>query len=468
MNFSDLDLGQKTLHGISEAGYTIPTPIQLQVIPAALQRKDLFGCAQTGTGKTASYTLPILEILERGRQRARLPRALVLTPTRELAYQVEQSFETYGKYHNFKRVALVGGESIYEQEKKLSRSTDVVIATPGRLLDIVERGKILPHAIEVLVIDEADRMLDMGFIPDVEKIISFLSKKCQILLFSATLSNEIKKIAHKFLKDPVEIFATSPSKTADTVEQCLVKTKKENKLETLKRILDQENPKNAIIFCNRKKEIASLCRFLNKNNYTASPIHGDLLQSERTKALEAFKANEINVLVASDVAARGIDVIELSCVINFDVPTNAEEYVHRIGRTGRAGKKGKAFTLMSESDSKLLKAVQKLIGNAIPILDLTKEEPQQHKKEEPKEFKKEESKQHKKEESKQHKKEEHQQKTYPMPSHQQELIKKDQRHHHHKSHSRPSSTVVGFGDNIPKFMMYDLNILERTTTKADL
>lgn len=441
MNFSDLGLGPKTLQGIELAGYNSPTPIQSQVIPLVLKRHDLFGCAQTGTGKTASYTLPILHILENGRQRARMPRVLVLAPTRELAQQVEQSFTQYGTFHGFKNVTLIGGESIYEQEKRLSKGPDILIATPGRLLDLFERGRIMPHAIEVLVIDEADRMLDMGFIPDVEKILGLLSKNCQTLLFSATFSEEIKKIAQKFLKNPDEIFISRSSKTAETVEHFAVKAEDANKRNILKALIDQENPKSSIIFCNRKKDISALCTFLKRAKLSTAPLHGDLTQSVRTKTLEEFKSGQIRFLVASDVAARGLDIDDIDVVFNFDVPNNAEEYVHRIGRTGRAGRKGKAYTFMSEKEIKLFKAIESLIKTKIPFFEVLSEE---DKKPEMIKTPKSES----------------------LPQQPSKPIQSTPTKHQKPRHPNKGPIIIGFGNEIPKFMMHDLHIPESHDSKA--
>lgn len=370
MNFSDLGLGQKTLQGVQDAGYQTPTPIQQKVIPYVLARRDLFGCAQTGTGKTASYTLPLLDLLEKGRARARMPRILVLAPTRELAQQISEHFESYGKYHKTNLALVMGGGSMIQQERALSGNIDILIATPGRLLDLVERGKVMLMSVEVLVIDEADRMLDMGFIPDIEKIIKALPSHRQTLMFSATIAPEVRKLAETFLRDPEEITVTAPATTSANIQQFIVKTAPLKKRQILRAIIQKEEIKTAIIFCNRKKDIATLCSSLKRHHFNVASLHGDLTQTLRTETLESFKKGDISFLIASDVAARGIDVAELPYVFNFDVPTNAEEYVHRIGRTGRAGREGKAFTFITPAEQSYLSAIQKLISMEIPAYHL--------------------------------------------------------------------------------------------------
>ncbi|MBL9029742.1 MAG: DEAD/DEAH box helicase [Caedimonas sp.] len=371
MFFNELGLGEKTLKGVCEAGYETPTPVQEQVIPYVLNRCDVFGCAQTGTGKTASFTLPLLDILESGRARARMPRILILAPTRELAHQVAVNFSTYGKYHKFKLVLIIGGESIYEQERKLTQGADILIATPGRFLDLFDRGKIMLHALEVIVIDEADRMLDMGFIPEIEKIFSLIPAKRQTLMFSATVSPEVRKLSQTFLKDFVEVSVSPSSKAAETVQHYLVRVGSRDKRKALRHIIQAESVKSAIIFCNRKRDISTLCASLTRHGYNAAPLHGDLHQTRRTETLNIFKQGQIDFLVASDVAARGIDVAELDFVFNFDVPVNAEEYVHRIGRTGRAGRSGRAFMFVTKEDSIFLKSIQKLLKLDIPEYPLS-------------------------------------------------------------------------------------------------
>ena len=370
MSFDDLGLNSDILKAIHEAGYSEPTPIQAKAIPAILMGQDVLGCAQTGTGKTASFTLPMIEILSSGRARARMPRSLVLTPTRELAAQVAHNFDTYGKYIRLTKALLVGGVSMGEQIKALDQGVDVLIATPGRLLDLFDRGNILLSDIKILVIDECDRMLDMGFIPDIEKIVSLLPQRRQNLLFSATVPPEIRGLVDRFLVSPKEIAVESQATAAKTVTQALVIVPAAEKISTLLQLIHGEDVKNAFIFCNRKRDIAGVLRALQKNNYAAGALHGDMTQSQRTLTLKQFKENELNLLVCSDVVARGIDVQGLSHVFNIDVPINAEDYVHRIGRTGRAGREGRAFTLASTEDEKFVVAIEKLIGTVIPRIDV--------------------------------------------------------------------------------------------------
>jgi superfamily II DNA/RNA helicase len=366
--FADLGLSQKVLSAVTDAGYTIPTPIQLGAIPPALQRRDICGIAQTGTGKTASFVLPMLTLLENGRARARMPRTLILEPTRELAAQVAENFEKYGKNHKLNVALLIGGVSFEEQNRKLERGADVLICTPGRLLDHCERGKLLMTGVEILVIDEADRMLDMGFIPDIERIAKMIPFTRQTLFFSATMPPEIQKLADRFLQNPERIEVAKPSSTAKTVTQRLVAAhaKDYEKRAVLRDLIkEQDELKNAIIFCNRKKDVADLFRSLERHGFSVGALHGDMDQRSRTEMLAGFKANAITLLVASDVAARGLDIPDVSHVFNFDVPIHAEDYVHRIGRTGRAGRSGQAFTLVTKSDAKYLDAIEKLIGEKI-------------------------------------------------------------------------------------------------------
>ena len=355
---------------VTDAGYTTPTPIQEQSIPVVLTGRDVLGCAQTGTGKTASFTLPMIDILAAGRAKARMPRSLILCPTRELAAQVADNFEAYGKNTNLTKALLIGGVTLVEQTQKLDRGVDVLIATPGRLLDHFERGKILLNDVKILVIDEADRMLDMGFIPDVERIVSLLPKIRQTLFFSATLDKSIRKLADSFLMNPKEISVAPSASTADTVTQNLIYTETKQKREVLRKLLDKESVTNAVIFCNRKRDIGVLHRSLIKHGYDAVELHGDLPQTARTETLAKFKNGDFKLLIASDVAARGLDIEGLSHVFNFDVPTNAEDYVHRIGRTGRAGNEGRAFTLAVPEDEKYIQAIIKLTKKAIDVVHL--------------------------------------------------------------------------------------------------
>lgn len=368
MSFEDLGLGTEVLRAVTEAGYTEPTPIQAQAIPQVLQGRDVLGIAQTGTGKTASFTLPMIDVLAAGRPKARMPRSLILEPTRELAAQVAENFEKYGKYHKLSMALLIGGTSMDDQVKKLDRGVDVLIATPGRLLDHFERGRIMMSGIKVLVVDEADRMLDMGFIPDLERICSLLPGNRQTLFFSATMEPEVKRLADKFLTLPVEISVARASSTATTITQRLAVVEEMDKREALRSLLRSEEIRNAIIFCNRKVDVDIVGKSLKKHGFNAAALHGDMAQSERNLVLERFRAGEVPILVASDVAARGLDVAEISHVFNFDVPIHAEDYVHRIGRTGRAGREGKAFTLASPFDTKFVKAIEDLTKQTIERL----------------------------------------------------------------------------------------------------
>src|SRR5437667_9214078 len=367
MNFNELGLSPELLQAITDTGYTTPTPIQEQAIPVVTQGRDVLGCAQTGTGKTASFALPMIDKLAAGRARARMPRSLILEPTRELATQVEAAFERYGKHHRLTTALLIGGVSFGDQLKKLDRGVDVLIATPGRMLDLFERGKILLSDVRILVIDEADRMLDMGFIPDVERIVGLLSKTRQTLFFSATMPPEIRRLADAFLKEPVAISVSPPASPAETVAQSIVVVAPEDKREALRALIGSEDVKNALIFCNRKRDVDILQRSLSRHGFDAAALHGDMSQPKRTETLERFKAGEIRLLVASDVAARGLDIQGLSHVFCFDVPYHAEDYVHRIGRTGRAGLSGRSFTLAAPEDGKSVAAIQKLIGKDIPV-----------------------------------------------------------------------------------------------------
>ncbi len=367
MTFEELGLSPETLRAVTEKGYTNPTPIQEKAIPAIMMTRDVVGLAQTGTGKTASFTLPMIDALAGGRARMRMPRSLVLTPTRELAAQVAQNFKDYGKYHKLSMALLVGGESMADQTKLLDKGVDVLIATPGRLLDLFQRGSILLNDIRILVIDEADRMLDMGFIPDIEKIVSLIPPTRQTLLFSATMAPEIKRLTEKFLSNPKEISVAPPATTATTVEQFLVHTTPREKKRVLGRILKQENPKNAFVFLNRKRDISDVASWLKKEGYDAAPLHGDMVQAKRTETLQGFRDGSVKFLVCSDVAARGLDISAVSHVFNYDVPMNPDDYVHRIGRTGRAGQSGRAWMLATKEDEKFLINVEKTIKKPVPV-----------------------------------------------------------------------------------------------------
>ena len=370
--FADLGLSQKVLSAVTDAGYTTPTPIQAGAIPFALQRRDICGIAQTGTGKTASFVLPMLTLLEKGRARARMPRTLILEPTRELAAQVAENFEKYGKNHRLNIALLIGGVSFEEQDRKLERGADVLICTPGRLLDHFERGKLLMSAVEIFVIDEADRMLDMGFIPDIERIAKLIPFTRQTLFFSATMPPEIQKLADRFLQNPERVEVAKPASTAKTVTQRFVAShgKDYEKRATLRDLIRaQTDLKNAIIFCNRKKDVADLFRSLERHGFSVGALHGDMDQRSRTTMLQNFRDGQIQLLVASDVAARGLDLPDVGHVFNFDVPIHSEDYVHRIGRTGRAGRSGAAFTLVTKRDTKHVDAIEKLIGEDVQWLN---------------------------------------------------------------------------------------------------
>ena len=366
LTFDSLGLSPKVLSAVTDAGYSVPTPIQAGSIPHALQGKDILGIAQTGTGKTAAFVLPMITRLEKGRARARMPRTLILEPTRELAAQVEENFIKYGKNHKLNIALLIGGVSFDEQDKKLERGADVLIATPGRLLDHRERGKLLLNGVEILVIDEADRMLDMGFIPDIERICEMIPFTRQTLFFSATMPPEITKLTEKFLHAPVRVEVSKAASTGTNITQRLVKSgaKPWDKRETLRNLIKAEGDaiKNAIIFCNRKVEVSELFRSLVKYEFNAGALHGDMDQRARMQMLANFRDGKLQLLVASDVAARGLDIPDVSHVFNYDVPIHSEDYVHRIGRTGRAGRSGKAFTIVTKSDTKYLDAIERLTG----------------------------------------------------------------------------------------------------------
>ncbi|MAF97418.1 MAG: DNA helicase [Micavibrio sp.] len=417
MTFEKLGLSENILKAINECGYDKPTPIQEQAIPVILMARDVVGVAQTGTGKTASFTLPMIEILAGGRAKARMPRSLILSPTRELAAQIAENFDLYGKHCKLEKALLVGGVSMDEQIKKLDRGVDVLIATPGRLLDLFERGKILLNDIKILVIDEADRMLDMGFIPDIEKISSLVPFTRQTLLFSATMQPEIRKLTQKFLSNPKEISVAPPASTSKNVEQFIVRTSPKNKDVLLADLIDQEKVQNAFIFCNRKRDIDGLTRYLKKRGYNARALHGDMVQKARQETFEAFKAGEVTLLVCSDVAARGLDVQGLSHVFNYDVPFNSDDYVHRIGRTGRAGMTGRAWMLVTSYEDKHLDAIESLTKQKIEEVD----------------FKGSSSKKGAKEDS--HKKE----------------TSKPKAKGKRNSSKGEESEVIGFGDDIPNF-----------------
>ncbi|MBD3732458.1 MAG: DEAD/DEAH box helicase [Sphingopyxis sp.] len=367
MKFADLGLSDELLRAVTESGYDEPTAIQAGAIPSVLMMRDMIGIAQTGTGKTASFVLPMIDILAHGRARALMPRSLILEPTRELAAQVAENFEKYGKYHKLSMALLIGGVQMGDQVKALEKGVDVLIATPGRLMDLFERGKILLTGCNLLVIDEADRMLDMGFIPDIENICTKLPANRQTLLFSATMPPPIKKLADKFLSNPKTIEVARPASRNENIEQFVVKTSERGKRDTLRGLIESEDVGTAIIFCNRKTTVRELAKSLQRHGYKAGEIHGDMDQSSRIAELDRFKAGTINILVASDVAARGLDVKGVSHVFNFDAPWHPDDYVHRIGRTGRAGAQGRAFTLITPSDDEAIDNIQNLTGYTIPV-----------------------------------------------------------------------------------------------------
>ncbi|UPY39392.1 DEAD/DEAH box helicase [Sediminicoccus sp. KRV36] len=368
--FADLGLSDELLRAVTESGYIHPTPIQEQAIPIVLMGRDVMGCAQTGTGKTASFTLPMMDILSGSRAKARMPRSLILEPTRELALQVAEQFVKYGKYLNLNHALLIGGESMNDQRDVLEKGVDVLIATPGRLLDLFDRGRILMADCKLLVIDEADRMLDMGFIPDVERIVGMLPPLRQTLFFSATMAPEIRRLADAFLRNPKEITVSRPASVATTITTGVLYVQERDKREALRRLIRREQVQNALIFCNRKIEVDVLYKSLKRHGFSVGALHGDMDQSARFATLNAFKANEIRLLVCSDVAARGLDIGGLSHVFNFDVPFHSEDYVHRIGRTGRAGREGHAYTIATADDGKLVQAIEKLTGGVIPRMEV--------------------------------------------------------------------------------------------------
>jgi superfamily II DNA/RNA helicase len=368
MTFADLGLSDELLRAVTEAGYSEPTPIQQQTIPSVLMMRDIIGIAQTGTGKTAAFVLPMIDVLGNGRTRARMPRSLILEPTRELAAQVAENFEKYGKYHKLSMALLIGGVQMGDQVKALEKGVDVLIATPGRLMDLFARGKIMLNDCTLLVIDEADRMLDMGFIPDIEEICTKLPGNRQTLLFSATMPPPIKKLADKFLSNPKSVEVARPATANVNITQWLVKVDERKKRDRLIDLLDAERNISAIVFCNRKTTVRELAQSLKRARINAGEIHGDMDQASRIAELDRFKRGDLNVLVASDIAARGLDVKGISHVFNYDTPWHPDDYVHRIGRTGRAGAKGTAYTFITPKDEEAIDNIQKLTGQKIPLL----------------------------------------------------------------------------------------------------
>jgi superfamily II DNA/RNA helicase len=367
MKFADLGLSDKLLKAVEAAGYDTPTPIQAQAIPSVLMMKDIIGIAQTGTGKTASFVLPMIDVLDHGRRRARMPRSLILEPTRELAAQVAENFEKYGKNHDLTMALLIGGVQMGDQIKALDEGVDVLIATPGRLMDLFDRGKILLTGCDLLVIDEADRMLDMGFIPDIEFICTKLPANRQTLLFSATMPAPIKKLADRFLSNPKYIEVARPATTAENIEQYQVRVSPKAKRGVLSDLLSGKDMKTAIVFANRKTTVRDLAKSLRRDGFSTGEIHGDMDQASRIAELQRFKDGTINILCASDVAARGLDIKGVSHVINYDTPWHPDDYVHRVGRTGRAGAKGHAYTLVTAEDAEAIANIEKLTGMKIPV-----------------------------------------------------------------------------------------------------
>jgi superfamily II DNA/RNA helicase len=375
MSFADLGLSDELLRAVSEAGYDTPTPIQTQAIPSVLMGKDIIGIAQTGTGKTAGFVLPMIDILAQGRARARMPRSLILEPTRELAAQVAENFEKYGRHHKLSMALLIGGVQMGDQVKALEKGVDVLIATPGRLMDLFGRGKIMLNGCSLLVIDEADRMLDMGFIPDIEEICTKLPKTRQTLLFSATMPPPIKKLADRFLTDPKSIEVARPASSNLLIDQRMVRVDARKKRDLLAEMLRRPEVRSALVFCNRKTTVRELATSLRRGHLNVGQIQGDMAQADRIRELDRFKNDEINILVASDVAARGLDIKGVSHVFNYDVPWHPDDYVHRIGRTGRAGKTGIAISFVTSADAESIDNIQKLTGTKIAAMDADQAEP---------------------------------------------------------------------------------------------
>jgi ATP-dependent RNA helicase RhlE len=478
--FSELNLNPKVLKAIEEAGYESPTPIQAGAIPPALEGRDVLGIAQTGTGKTASFTLPMITLLARGRARARMPRSLVLCPTRELAAQVAENFDTYTKHLKLTKALLIGGVSFKEQDKLIDKGVDVLIATPGRLLDHFERGKLLLTGVQIMVVDEADRMLDMGFIPDIERIFSLTPFTRQTLFFSATMAPEIERITNTFLSAPERVEVARQATTSETIEQGVLMFKASRrdregteKRKVLRALIDAEGDKctNAIIFCNRKTDVDVVAKSLKKYGYDAAPIHGDLDQSQRTRTLDGFREGSLRFLCASDVAARGLDVPSVSHVFNYDVPSHAEDYVHRIGRTGRAGRAGKAIMICVPRDEKNLEDIERLVQREIPRLenplgaDTPQPEAEAKKEPKPEKPKRSRSRTSKKEAAPEPEKATEPVAEAPAPQEDATDQKPQSRARGGRGRSsradREHNTVVGLGDHTPEFI--GLSFKERST-----
>jgi ATP-dependent RNA helicase RhlE len=472
--FTDLDLDPDVLRAVEDAGYESPTPIQAQAIPFALQGRDVLGIAQTGTGKTASFTLPLISILAKGRARARMPRSLVLCPTRELAAQVAENFEVYSKYKKRMSMALlIGGVSFKDQDKLIDRGVDVLIATPGRLLDHFERGKLMLSAIEIMVVDEADRMLDMGFIPDIERIFKLTPFTRQTLFFSATMAPEITRITTEFLQNPERVEVARQATTSETITQkiCMHTPSRRDRADKEKRavlraIIESEGAecRNGIIFCNRKRDVDILAKSLKKHGLDAAPIHGDLDQSLRMRVLNGFREGEIKFLVASDVAARGLDIPDVSHVFNYNVPIHSEDYVHRIGRTGRAGRDGRAFTICLPADQKYLDKIEELVKTEIPrIPSPLKDEEMEEK---PKAAKKKSDRPEKRTEKHAEKSKDASaapQKPQDKPEKKRDPKGKNNR----RDRSNDRNNVVGMGDHMPAFLTRDFRASQKSEADTE-
>jgi superfamily II DNA/RNA helicase len=492
--FSDLALDPRVLQAVADTGYETPTPIQAQAIPPALEGRDVLGIAQTGTGKTASFSLPMITLLGQGRARARMPRSLVLCPTRELAAQVAENFDTYAKHTKLTKALLIGGVAFGEQDKLIDRGVDVLIATPGRLLDHFERGKLLLTGVQIMVVDEADRMLDMGFIPDIERIFNLTPFTRQTFFFSATMAPEIERITKTFLSNPVKIEVARQSTTSETIEQALIQftpSRKDRSFAEKRAVLralikaEGESCTNAIIFCNRKMDVDVVAKSLKAHGFNAAPIHGDLDQSQRTKTLDGFRDGSLQLLVASDVAARGLDIPSVSHVFNFDLPSHPEDYVHRIGRTGRAGRKGKAFSIATPFDDKYLTSIENLVKQPIPRGTLPEgfalPEPRERAERERRDDRRGKSKtaeaprEEKRDDRREERREEraprpaaaapaphvHHHGTSPHPHHREE--RRDDRRDDRRDRNRHDrdDRVVGMGDHVPDFILRSFKLAER-------
>jgi superfamily II DNA/RNA helicase len=496
--FSDLALDPRVLQAVADTGYETPTPIQAQAIPPALEGRDVLGIAQTGTGKTASFSLPMITLLGQGRARARMPRSLVLCPTRELAAQVAENFDTYAKHTKLTKALLIGGVAFGEQDKLIDRGVDVLIATPGRLLDHFERGKLLLTGVQIMVVDEADRMLDMGFIPDIERIFNLTPFTRQTFFFSATMAPEIERITKTFLSNPVKIEVARQSTTSETIEQALIQftpSRKDRSFAEKRAVLraliqaEGESCTNAIIFCNRKMDVDVVAKSLKAHGFNAAPIHGDLDQSQRTKTLDGFRDGSLQLLVASDVAARGLDIPSVSHVFNFDLPSHPEDYVHRIGRTGRAGRKGKAFSIATPFDDKYLTSIENLVKQQIPRGTLPEgfaiPEPRERAERERRDDRRGKSKtaetprEEKRDDRREERREEraprpvaaapaphvHHHGTSPHPHHREERReeRRDDRRDDRRDRNRHDrdDRVVGMGDHVPDFILRSFKLADR-------